>query len=106
MPPEVSITSPVSGTLFATGELINFTGSVSGGKPPYTYAWSSSQDGFLGDAAAIAASLTGAVKDAGVLYHAIKLQVTDANGQIGSATVLVKVMAPLYLPWINKPTSK
>jgi hypothetical protein len=105
MPPEVSITSPVSGTLFATGELINFTGSVSGGKPPYTYAWSSSQDGFLGDAAAIAASLTGAVKDS-VLYHAIKLQVTDANGQIGSATVLVKVMAPLYLPWINKPTSK
>jgi hypothetical protein len=106
MPPQVSITEPVSGTLFATGELINLKGNVLGGKPPYTYAWSSSQDGFLGDAAVMVAALSGAVKDSDVLYHAIELQVTDANGQSGSATVLVKVMAPLYLPSIIKPTPK
>ena len=106
MPPEVSITEPLTGTLFAPGEMISFTGSVSGGKPPYTYTWSSSLDGVLGDTVTIVASLSGAVKGGDVLYHAIELQVTDANGQIGTAIVLVKVMAPMYLPSIIKPTGK
>jgi hypothetical protein len=106
LPPQVTITEPISGTLFAPGELISFSGSVLGGKPPYTYTWSSSQDGFLGDVVTVVASLSGAVKGGDVLYHAIELQVVDANGQNGSATVLVKVMAPVYLPSIVKPMPK
>jgi hypothetical protein len=102
MPPEVTITDPISGTLFAPGDPINFTGVVTGGKPPYSYKWSSSKDGMLGSALDIVAALTGSSKGNEILTHAIKLVVTDANGQIGSATVLVKVMLPLYLPPILK----
>jgi hypothetical protein len=102
MPPEVTITTPISGTLFAPGEPIHFIGTVEGGKPPYQYKWNSSEDGVLGSALDIMAGLTGAAKGNEIFYHAIKLEVTDANGQIGSATILVKVMLPVYLPPIFK----
>jgi hypothetical protein len=102
LPPVVTITDPISGTLFAPGVSIPFNGVVEGGKPPYTFKWSSSVDGDLGATNALLAKLSGAVKAGEVIVHAIKLEVTDANGQIGTATILVKVMVPVYLPQINK----
>jgi hypothetical protein len=106
LPPEVAITDPISGTLYAPGELISFKGTVLGGKPPYTFSWSSSHDGPLGTTQDIVGKLTGAVKGGEVILNAIKLEVTDANGQSGSATVVVKVLANVYLPPILKPTPK
>jgi hypothetical protein len=106
MPPQVSITEPISGTLYAPGQEISFKGIIEGGKPPYTILWSSSHDGPLGDTQDIITSLTGGAKGTDVILHVIELQVTDANGQSGSATVLVQVMAPVYLPSINKPIPK
>jgi hypothetical protein len=106
LPPEVSITSPVPGGVFIPGTPIPFDGIVTGGKPPYTFKWSSSVDGILGNMQAIIAELTGAVKAGEVITHAIELEVTDANGQSGSATVLIKVLARVYLPPILKPTPK
>jgi hypothetical protein len=104
--PNVIITDPISGSLYAPGDLITFKGILSGGKLPYTIQWSSSHDGPLGEAPEIIASLTGAAKGSDVISHAIKLQVTDANGQIGSATILIKILAPVYLPPILKPSPK
>jgi hypothetical protein len=104
MPPQVSITDPISGTLFAPNVPIQFKGTVQGGLAPYTFTWSSSQDGLLGATQDIVAPLSGGELKAGeVLVHVIKLDVTDANGQSRTATVIVKVMANVYLPTVHKP---
>jgi hypothetical protein len=106
MPPLVSITEPISGTLFAPGETIVFSSTIQGGLTPYTITWSSSIDGVLGNTEDIIASLSGEAKGTDVLFHAIEVEVTDSNGLSGSATVMVKVMVRVYLPTINKPTPK
>jgi hypothetical protein len=107
MPPVVSITEPVSGTLFSSGVPIQFKGQVQGGLAPYTFTWSSSQDGPLGYTLDITTTLSGSdVKAGEVRFHVIKLDITDANGQSGTATVVVRVMANVYLPAIRRPIAK
>ncbi len=97
--PQVKITSPAGGVMVKRGQPITFEGAVEQyGMEPFTYEWSSSQDGVLGAGAKITAPLSASVKSGETMKHVISLKVTDANGQTGIATVEVTVMPNLYLP--------
>jgi hypothetical protein len=101
--PEVAIQAPTAGAKFKAGEQVTFSGSVvQYGKPPFTYEWYSSHDGFLGSGASIQAPLTTAIREGEVVSHTISFQVTDTNGQQGTATTSVLVKAGVYLPIILK----
>jgi hypothetical protein len=104
MPPDVAITAPAEGTVFSPGDLVTFEGEVVGenGMPPFTYEWYSSSDGFLGSGATLQAPLSTALGKGEVLDHVISLEVTDANGQQGTATVNVFVKTAVYLPLIMR----
>ncbi len=103
LPPEVSIEAPTAGAEFKAGELVTFSGSVvQYGKPPFTYEWHSSHDGFLGSGATIAAPLTTLIREGEVVSHTISFQVSDANGQQGTSSKRVFVKAAVYLPIILK----
>jgi hypothetical protein len=105
LPPEVSIAAPTAGSRFRAGESVTLSGSVvQYGSPPFSYAWSSSQDGPLGNGASLTVPLSGAIKGGEVISQTISLKVTDANGQRGMASVQVSVQPDVYLPVIiNKP---
>jgi hypothetical protein len=98
-PPEVVIESPTSEAEFEAGQMVSFSGTVSQyGTPPFSYEWRSNYDGFLGNGQAIAAPLTTALAKGNVVTHTITLKVTDANGQLGSASSTVLVRAAAYMP--------
>jgi hypothetical protein len=106
LPPEVSIESPTAGAEFETGELVSFSGSVvQYGKPPFTYEWYSSYDGFLGSGQTITAPLTTEVRT-GIISHTISLQVTDANGQEGADSTMVFVKTAIHLPLVLRNWEK
>lgn len=106
LPPQVSITEPTSGSLFSPFEPITFKSTVVGGTPLYSWAWSSSVDGPLGNTDVIEARLSPSTKGNEVFYHSIEIQVTDANGLIGTDTVMVKIKVPLYLPSVLRQNAR
>jgi PKD repeat protein len=67
-----SITSPSDGQLFLQGASVAFSGSVSGGIPPYTYSWSSNLDGVIRN------TLTFNKNNLSLGVHTITFQVTDS----------------------------
>ncbi|MGQ9601039.1 MAG: hypothetical protein ACUVWZ_16725, partial [Anaerolineae bacterium] len=103
LPPEVVIESPQTGAEFKAGEQVTFLGSVlQYGKPPFTYEWYSSHDGFLGTGASMTAGLSAGVIESTVISHTITLQVTDANRQQGTASIMVRVKPVVILPLLLK----
>lgn len=103
LPPEVAIESPTAGAEFNAYAAVNLSGSVEQyGKAPYSYEWHSSHDGFLGSGEAISVALSAAIKEGGVVSHTISLQVTDANGQMGSDSTMVLVRPTMFLHLVLK----
>jgi hypothetical protein len=101
LPPVVSIQTPSEGAEFVTGDLVSFTGAVTGqGTPDFEYAWYSSYSGLLGTGPTIQATLTAALLKSDVVSHTITLKVTDANGQQGSDSLMVFVKPAVYLPLV------
>jgi len=102
--PQVTITSPISGTVLMPGERVELAGEATGGVAPYTYLWTSSVDGELGTDATIPDVLPSPdTRAGGFSPNVITLQVTDANGQTATAEVEVTVMTSLYMPAVAKP---
>lgn len=101
LPPIVSIQSPAEGAVFEAGQAVTFQGTVEErGTAPFTYAWQSSYSGPLGSGATLEAPLPAAILKSSLISHTITLQVTDANGQSGTASRMVYVRAALYLPLV------
>lgn len=94
-PPEVSISQPASGAAACFGESVTMRGAAfdpnqPAGLPDGAFAWSSSRDGSLG-AGPVLTRDTLSVGD-----HTLTLRVTDAGGLAGSATVILRVLAPSH----------
>lgn len=91
-PLEVTINAPVIEAEWPASTGLNFSGSASGGTPPYAYSWSSEYaTGPSGVGAAV--SLTSAAgPEAGQRQcrHVISLSVTDANGESATANVTLR----------------
>jgi len=93
-PLTVSILSPVDGQLFGQNDEIQFSASVSGGLPPYTYNWTSSIDVFLGRDRSFATYLSAG-------EHIITLTVTDEAGSSITAQLNISVIPePITTPEI------
>ena len=102
--PQASIISPTAGTIIVPGQSLVLNGAVTGGTAPYTFQWSSSEDGLLGTGATLTSpGLHAFLHDGSLAPNVITLSVTDANGLQSSATVNVTVLGQqLYLPVILK----
>jgi hypothetical protein len=101
MPPQVNIISPNDGATFRAGEPILFEGSASGGTPPYSYEWTSSSDGTLGNSLNILSSLGSEVKGGSVFQPTVSLQVTDANGFSATDTIILNINPVYWMPVIK-----
>ena len=102
--PVATITEPTAGLVIAAGQTVDLSGMASGGTPPYSYQWTSSRDGILGNGDKLTGvPLTGDVHSSHLASNQITLEVLDANGLQASATVDVLVIPPLYLPTIFGP---
>ncbi len=106
--PDVAITSPANGSTFDPGTAVALTGVISGGTPPYTYTWSSSDTSLLATGTLPAAGPVNAIAtDLDVLSHAgfpagivVQLDVEDATGAVRQAAItLYPSVAPsAFLP--------
>src|SRR5205807_4694463 len=93
----VTVTSPPPPALTASftyspanpqvGQAVSFTGSASGGTPPYTYSWTFG-DGGIGSGS----SVTHSYQAAG--SYNVVLTVIDAGGQTASSTQAASVSNP------------
>ena len=103
LPPQVQIDTPTPGTILLDGETVSLIGSVvQNGKPPFTYKWTASGNGALGSGASITAPLNTVIKGSNIYSQTISLDVMDANGEHGTATTVVYVLASTYLPIVFK----
>ncbi|MFZ2097872.1 MAG: DUF6345 domain-containing protein [Anaerolineales bacterium] len=102
MPPQVAILNPPDGSTFLAGAPILFEGSAFGGTPPYSYAWNSSSDGYLGDTLNIVSALGSEIKGGNVFSPSVSLQVTDAHGLSSTATITLNINPLFWLPAISK----
>ena len=98
--PQASIISPTAGTIIVPGQSLVLNGAVTGGTAPYTFQWTSSEDGLLGTSATLTSpGLHASLHDGSLTPNVITLSVTDANGLQSTATVNVTVLGwQLYLP--------
>lgn len=88
--PQVTITSPAPGAVFASGTSVSLAGSATDleqGVVSAQLAWSSDRDGALGTGAALSAVLSSG-------NHLLTASVTDQTGLAGSAQVSVRVTVP------------
>lgn len=101
-PPTVTIDQPASGTSVRPGQVVTFSATATGPFQPFTYEWLSSHDGLLGTGSTITATLTSATHAGQVSSHTITVKVTNANGQSRTASIVLSVPPPIYLPTILK----
>jgi len=86
-PPTVSITSPASGSSFAEGTSVSFSGTANDtedGSLTANLSWTSSIDGAIGSGGSFSYTLTGGA-------HTITASVTDSDGASGSDSVSVTI---------------
>lgn len=113
--PDVAITAPDDGFRFTPGTAVSLTGAISGGVPPYTYTWSSSDGAVLitgtlpmtGTVNATAAGLavdSHAGSPAGIV---VLLEAEDSDGAVRQDTItLYPTVAPAaYLPTLLNNTA-
>src|SRR5438874_9937283 len=86
-PPPLSASFAFSPTSPQVGQTVSFTGSASGGTPPYTFSWTFGDSG-----TGSGSSVTHTYQAAG--SYTIVLTVTDASGQTASSTQTVTVSNP------------
>jgi hypothetical protein len=101
LPPQVDILSPADGSTFWSNELIFFEGSVSGGTQPYTYKWTSSTDGYLGNTLNIVSAIGSQIRSSTIFNPTVSFQVTDANGLTSTATISLAIKPVFWLPLIT-----
>ncbi|MBN1874888.1 MAG: hypothetical protein JXA33_11715 [Anaerolineae bacterium] len=103
LPPVVHVTAPTEGMVFEASEMVSLQGEVvQYGKEPFVYIWTSNYGGVLGTGKALNVQLSAALVKSDAISHTISLEVTDANGQQGSASVMVFVKPMVYLPLVLK----
>jgi hypothetical protein len=102
LPPTASIDEPAPGSAFGPADLVVLKGSAQSGQPPYSFDWYSSRDGYLGSGATLPTTLSGGLEKGALVPHTISLQVTDANGQNGTAAEDLFVRTGIYLPMVLK----
>ncbi len=102
LPPTVEILNPVEGAEFSENELISFEGLVSGGTPPYTYEWTSSSDGYLGNSLNIVSTIGSSIRSSTVYNTTITFRATDTNGLTNSATITLTINPIVWLPLIAR----
>jgi hypothetical protein len=99
LPPLVIIFSPPFGSTYNPGDPIPLAGAVlMYGTPPFSFKWTASGDGLLGYGSTLTATLNTVIKSNGIYSQTISLDVTDANGQHGTAARAVFINAAIYLP--------
>jgi hypothetical protein len=103
-PPEVTIDSPLSGTVIYAGQQVALNATTTGGNGPLTYEWTSSTQGVLGTNEDIKPVLTSKSKPGEPpAPTTLTLMVTDANGLIRTASVTVNVLSQSqWLPLLRK----
>jgi len=98
MPPQVEILNPADGSTFSASEPILFEGLVSGGRPPFTYKWEASDDGYLGNTLSLTHPLSSIFRGYTPSTQIITLQVMDANGLSATASISLNINPVFYLP--------
>ena len=83
----VVILKPKNNGEYDTAIDIDFMCRAYGGKPPYTYQWTSDIDGPLGNTDVFSKQLSRAL-------HVIKLEVTDSSGKNATAQIRINVIVP------------
>ncbi|HET7292121.1 MAG TPA: Ig-like domain-containing protein [Vicinamibacteria bacterium] len=89
--PVVSIAQPLSGAVFAPGQVVSFAGSASDpedGSLTAVMVWISSLDGSIGSGGSFSTNMLSRGT------HVVTAQATDSRGLIGSAQVSVRIDAP------------
>ena len=84
----VNITSPKAGEILQGNNDVGFASTVSGGKKPLSYRWSSSIDGVLSTSQSFQLNPSKLSKGG----HVIILKVTDASGSSVQGSVLIEAM--------------
>jgi hypothetical protein len=84
----VTVTSPQAGQILQGNDEVEFVASVSGGKGPYAYSWSSNIDGVLSSAGTFKQNPSKLSKGGQIII----LKVLDAEGNVGQGSVLIEVM--------------
>ncbi len=99
-PPPPSLTASFTESLSnsVVGQTVSFTGSASGGTAPYNYAWN------FGDSSTGSGSSASHVYQTAGVYTVV-LTVTDAAGQVASATNTVTVTLPLSASFTYSPSN-
>jgi len=103
-PPKLTIDSPISGTVIFAGQIVDLKATTTGGNGPLTYEWTSSTQGVLGHSEDIKAILLSKGRpDEPPAPSTLSLMVTDANGLIRTANVIVAVVGqPQWLPMLQR----
>ena len=83
------IDSPEDGFVGIFGDPIDFNGTVKGGKPPYTYEWTSDKDS--PPPMGVAEDLLG-YAGLSVNEHVITFTVTDSKGRTASDSIFVEIL--------------
>src|SRR5207245_4079803 len=86
-PPALTATFTYTPSNPTTGQTVSFTGSASGGTPPYSYSWT------FGDGGSASGSSTSHVYQTAGSYNVV-LTVTDAAGQTANSAQTVTVSNP------------
>jgi len=84
----VNITSPKAGEILQGNNDLGFASTVSGGKRPLSFVWSSSIDGVLSTSQSFQLNPSKLSKGG----HVIILKVTDASGSSAQGSVLIEAM--------------
>jgi hypothetical protein len=84
----VNITSPKAGDILQGNSDVSFASTVSGGKMPLSFVWSSSIDGVLSTSQSFQLNPSKLSKGG----HVIILKVTDASGTSAQGSVLIEAM--------------
>jgi PKD repeat protein len=97
-PPGVTASFTTSLSSPVVGQTISFTGSASGGTSPYNYAWN-----FGDSSTGSGSSVSHAYQTAGVFT--VVLTVTDAGGNVASATNTLTVASPVSASFTYSPSN-
>jgi hypothetical protein len=99
--PDVTITAPEDGALYAPGEEITFRGEAIDNLTPgdgLVFQWASSLDGPLAGAVSGGGSSVLFTSDLSVGLHVVTLTVTDADGEVGEDRVSIDVAEVVEQP--------
>jgi PKD repeat protein len=92
--PVAAILSPADNAAITAGESLDFEGSVSGGDAPLTYSWN-----FGGAASGSTVEDPGSIVLETAGTYTVTFTVTDADGDVSSASINITVNSPPLSTW-------